>query len=648
LLRGGSFLFGCTIPGTVKSKSADSKSNNEVVIDQPQRITGGGQLDNIPCAEYPYGINYLGSDKYSEILAEYNDWKDHYITSNGAGGFLRVQRDNASQYDTVSEGIGYGMLLAVYFNDKSTFDNLWNYCKLHWDTFGLMHWKVRADGVDVSEFGLALPHSTAYVLKSTALREDLAVNPNDRPVYDVDKAGNPDWLEASGSGRDLNSATDADIDIATALVMASKKWYISTFIDEGYYHIAAKNYIKAICDYEIEYKNSKYWLKAGDAWGGKSGWNPSYFAPGALRVIANFMNNMGESSYAEKLNSLISNMYSQMAIINASNNPAGLYPDWVDTSTGVSQKTYISDRKYYLDISGPNGKPDGILDNYDDQNGDKVFDSKDAVSLQSYNFYYDAVRVPWRMAVDYSWFGTSDAKTICQEMKDWYQSKIFNENLFDGYSITGGAWNPADRDGFNNKTKNGGTSKTSASFYAMCSTVGNPCSSSNINPKTYYAKVKKFKDSYSLDFNYFGNTLRLLSMLYISGYFTNIYDSGICLKAKSNSKWLRGLDDGFLVADSGLPDPGNTYFDLICNGNKIKLRWRYNNGEVYLDSSEYLMITSPGWGQEFELETTSTKNEIKLKAPNGKYVRVRTSNKRLIADTTSSSKATIFIITHVN
>ena len=68
-----------------------------------------------------------------------------FVTSNGAGGFLRVQSPQHSG-GTVSEGIGYGMIAAVYASDRPTFDGLWGYAKLHFDTDGLMNWQISSSG----------------------------------------------------------------------------------------------------------------------------------------------------------------------------------------------------------------------------------------------------------------------------------------------------------------------------------------------------------------------------------------------------------------------------------------------------------------------------------------------------------------------
>src|SRR5687768_15239900 len=51
----------------------------------------------------------------------YNSWKNTFVTTNGAGGFVRVQSPQ-HQSGTVSEGIAYGMIAAVYMSDRPTFD----------------------------------------------------------------------------------------------------------------------------------------------------------------------------------------------------------------------------------------------------------------------------------------------------------------------------------------------------------------------------------------------------------------------------------------------------------------------------------------------------------------------------------------------
>jgi Glycosyl hydrolases family 8 len=74
----------------------------------------------------------------AEALAAYNVFKSAYLENCGSN--IRVKWDDVSK--TVSEGIGYGMLLAVYANDKASFDGLYNYYKSFLNDDGLMHWQI--------------------------------------------------------------------------------------------------------------------------------------------------------------------------------------------------------------------------------------------------------------------------------------------------------------------------------------------------------------------------------------------------------------------------------------------------------------------------------------------------------------------------
>ena len=109
------------------------------------------------------------------LQAAYARWKTDLITSDGAGGFQRVKRPNSGNpfNSSNSEGIGYGMIAAVYLDDQNLFDNLWKYEQLWIQSDGLMNWEI-----------------------------------------------NPQGTAASGTG----AATDGDEDMAFALVMADKKW----------------------------------------------------------------------------------------------------------------------------------------------------------------------------------------------------------------------------------------------------------------------------------------------------------------------------------------------------------------------------------------------------------------------------------------
>lgn len=160
----------------------------------------------------------------SAVQAAYDYWKSNFVTASGAASGLRVRRPS-NQDDTVSEGIGYGMIAAVYMADRTTFDGLWTYAKAHFDTHGLMIWH----------------------------------------------------LSASGATLDAGSASDGDLDIAWALIMGSNQWSSATYLS------AAKSMINNISSMSL---GPDGMLKPGDGWGGTTLTNPSYFSPAYFRVFA--------------------------------------------------------------------------------------------------------------------------------------------------------------------------------------------------------------------------------------------------------------------------------------------------------------------------------------------------------------------------
>jgi endo-1,4-beta-D-glucanase Y len=234
----------------------------------PLTIPGSGQ-----CAA-PTGATV------ADATAAYNKWKSDLVVSDGARGFLRVIRPNSSgaQVDSSnSEGIGYGMLLAVYANDQNTFDNLWKYEQLFLDNHGLMNWYISSDG-------------------NTVL----------------------------GTG----AATDGDEDMAFALLMADKRWGGKGSLSTTYL-AAAKTQIGLLWQYEVD-PNHAYVLTSGDQSDG-SVINISYFAPAYYREFGQATN------AAANWKKVIDECYTVIsATLNAANGNQtnGLVPAW-STPAGV-------------------------------------------------------------------------------------------------------------------------------------------------------------------------------------------------------------------------------------------------------------------------------------------------------------------------
>ena len=229
---------------------------------------------------------------------------------------------------TVSEGIGYGMLLAYFSNDEETFNGFWNYNRAYRDYKGsdnLMPWIVK---------------SFSYTIL------------------------------------DRSSATDADLDIATALILM---YYKSK--NEAY-KTDALAIINDIWDLEVEPSTKLLYSGSTSMWNGKGGneivYNLSYFSPVALRLFA-----MVDQSH--DWNGVLDAMYTYMAKVQ--DGGTGVFPDWSNVA-GVA-------------VEPPNN----------------------SAANSYYLFDKESVRIPWRIAWDYYWFQDSRAEAILNKLNKFISDK---------------------------------------------------------------------------------------------------------------------------------------------------------------------------------------------------------------------------------
>jgi endo-1,4-beta-D-glucanase Y len=218
---GGSTATGAT---TGSGGSSPGTGGSGVMTNPPSSYA---QNAGSPTAAFPYpqghALPNCSFPTYSTDIVEtaYQNWKAAFFD-----GTKVTRPENGN--DTVSEGIGYGMLIGVFMNDEPMFDALWSYAKSHFDGNGLMTW-CQGTG-------------------------------------------------QTGSCNSSGSATDGDEDMAYALLMASKQWSGGTYASD------AATLIGNIYTHEV----SGNILLPGDSFG-SSGLNeldPSYFAPSYYRAFA--------------------------------------------------------------------------------------------------------------------------------------------------------------------------------------------------------------------------------------------------------------------------------------------------------------------------------------------------------------------------
>ncbi len=294
--------------------------------------------------------NIVFSDR-TLLSGLWDSYKKTYWES-GSGRTLDKQQNDI----TTSEGQSYTMLRAVWQSDKAAFDTSWKWTKDHLqrdDNLFSWRWGLTSDGT----YGIL--------------------------------------TEQGGQ----NTASDADSDIALALLMAAGRWQQQSYIDD------AKKIIPAIWNGEVITAAGKPYLASNSlekASKQDAVMNVSYLSPYAFRLFAevdtkNDWNALVDSSY-DLINRTIDEPLDKATT-------AGLPADWVSL----------------------------------DKTSGKITEIKDSATLTT-NFGYDAMRVPWRLALDYRWNKDERAKSTLQKMSfledQWKdKGKIYSTYSHDGKVI---------------------------------------------------------------------------------------------------------------------------------------------------------------------------------------------------------------------
>lgn len=190
--------------------------------------------------DYPNGFQST-SFSSSTMQSAYTRWKNSFLKN--CNGLYRVSGDDTTI--TISEGMGYGLLLTAYYGEKEYFDGLFDFYKskrTDW-AYGLMGWRVNCSGI-----------------------------------------------------LDEGSATDGDIDAAFALIVAHYQW------GENYLN-EARNILSILKKYYfLKCGRGFYTMKPGGRFGGCDLTDISYYSPGYFRVFAevtedSFWETIAEHSY---------------------------------------------------------------------------------------------------------------------------------------------------------------------------------------------------------------------------------------------------------------------------------------------------------------------------------------------------------------
>jgi endo-1,4-beta-D-glucanase Y len=286
----------------------------------------------------------------------YDRWKAAYLAANCGGQIIRTGGGTgASDALTVSEGHGYGMLITAIMaghdpRAQELFDGLYRVFR-------------------------AQPSNLDRQLMAWAIGSDCrAIQP-------------------------ANSATDGDLDIAFALLLANRQWGSTGAID---YLTEARRVIAAVDASEMN-ANTRLPLLGDWAKNDRLAWvtRPSDFMLDHFRAFAAVTGRAGWTDSVDRIYVLADDLQRRFSPMT------GLLPDFVvDTHTRQPRP--------------PSGL---VLESQDDD-----------------DYGWNSCRVPWRLGTDWVVSGDPRARQALARMTDWIKTATRGDprQLVDGYRLDGG------------------------------------------------------------------------------------------------------------------------------------------------------------------------------------------------------------------
>jgi endoglucanase len=294
-------------------------------------------------------IVFSPKDMMSTLWIRY---KGEYI-EEGSGRTLDKQQNNI----TTSEGQSYTMLRSVWMDDKETFDKSWK-----WTKDNLQH----KEGDHLFAWLYGEENGKYQILTS--------------------KGGN-------------NTATDADTDIALALIFAHERWQDDAYLEE------AKLIINDVWNKEVITIKGKHYILANNLEKDSKEFaiiNPSYLSPFSYRIFAKVdpahpWEKVVDSSYEVLNKSLTLSLDKSVT--------AKLPPDWIWINKNTGELSAVNNANLTT------------------------------------NFSFDALRASWRIALDYAWYEDARAKQFLDQLSflkgEWERNKaIYAKYSHDGVALS--------------------------------------------------------------------------------------------------------------------------------------------------------------------------------------------------------------------
>jgi endoglucanase len=337
--------------GSSSSSGSSSSTGGQGVI-VPATPFGSHLVDYTAGAVLPDVVNQAQLDKLTGKT--YDAWKAKYLKAGCGNGRYYVETKTEAGNLTVSEGHGYGMVLSAIMaghdpDARTHFDGLYRFFRDH-------------------------PSSSSPDLMSWY--QDTSCN---------DAQGN-------------DSASDGDLDIAFALLLADKQWGSCDAVN---YKVEALKVIKAIAAKTLDatkgYVLLGDWAVPGDA---------KYDSTRSSDFITDHFRSFGAATGSASWTGLTDSTYKLIAAMRSGFSPGkGLLPDFITSP-----------------LTAPKPAPANFLESANDGAYD-----------------YNACRDPWRIGTDYLVSGDARAKTESLTLTTWIEGATGGDptKIRAGYKLDG-------------------------------------------------------------------------------------------------------------------------------------------------------------------------------------------------------------------
>jgi endoglucanase len=367
----------------------------------------------------PNHVSQAELDKFT--VQCYDEWKKAYLVAGKKQGEFYVKSlgpdaRGSQKTISVSEGQGYGMMITAFMAGhdpaaREIFDGLFRFCRSHpsMNNSRLMAWRQQ---------------------------------------------------KGEKSSKDRDSATDGDLDIAFALLLADAQWGSGGEIN---YRKEALENIAAI---KLDEINRKAWtVKLGD-WASPE--NTYYYATRLSDFMVGHFRTFRTATGDEAWTNVIDRCYSVIGMMQDNYSPStGLLPDFV-VASGDTYKP----------------APPDFLEGVNDG-----------------SYYYNSCRVPFRLGVDLIMTGDERARKALKKINSWIVAETRGDPsaIRAGYRLNGEVVDRDDR----------------SQAFTACFAVGAMCDPSN--QEWLNALWDSVEKADTKSEGYYGNTLRMLCMVALSG-----------------------------------------------------------------------------------------------------------------------------------